>query len=190
MAAVAQSWVGRLTPTPDCALPGNDVDAEGEEDAEGDLDLEEDIQPSEAVTQADKSDDDAHAESEEEDEESSEEAAIRSKTSRHRRARDSDDDAVMEDASEAESASAEDDDESDKSSSEEGSAAAPEWDAGSDAPEDVSGDVATRNNCVFCGKDEEHDPSEEFEEYMACAVCGDNSHRQCARHANSLSSDD
>ena len=26
----------------------------------------------------------------------------------------------------------------------------------------------------FCGQDEEHDPSEEFEEYMACAVCGDN----------------
>jgi hypothetical protein len=26
----------------------------------------------------------------------------------------------------------------------------------------------------FCGGDEEHDPSEEFEEYLACAVCGDN----------------
>ena len=26
----------------------------------------------------------------------------------------------------------------------------------------------------FCGQDEEHDPCEEFEEYMACAVCGDN----------------
>lgn len=26
----------------------------------------------------------------------------------------------------------------------------------------------------FCGQDEEHDPNEEFEEYMACAVCGDN----------------
>jgi len=26
----------------------------------------------------------------------------------------------------------------------------------------------------FCLQDEEHDPSEEFEEYMACAVCGDN----------------
>jgi len=26
----------------------------------------------------------------------------------------------------------------------------------------------------FCGEDEEHDPSEEFEEYLACAVCGDN----------------
>jgi hypothetical protein len=26
----------------------------------------------------------------------------------------------------------------------------------------------------FCGEDEEHDPSAEFEEYLACAVCGDN----------------
>ena len=26
----------------------------------------------------------------------------------------------------------------------------------------------------FCHLDEEHDPSEEFEEYLACSVCGDN----------------
>lgn len=26
----------------------------------------------------------------------------------------------------------------------------------------------------FCGEDEEHDPGEEFEEYLACSVCGDN----------------
>lgn len=26
----------------------------------------------------------------------------------------------------------------------------------------------------FCHEDEEHDPSEEFEEYLACSVCGDN----------------
>lgn len=26
----------------------------------------------------------------------------------------------------------------------------------------------------FCGQDEEHDPGEEFEEYLACCVCGDN----------------
>jgi hypothetical protein len=26
----------------------------------------------------------------------------------------------------------------------------------------------------FCGEDEEHDPGEEYEEYLACAVCGDN----------------
>lgn len=26
----------------------------------------------------------------------------------------------------------------------------------------------------FCHQDEDHDPSVDFEEYMACAVCGDN----------------
>lgn len=30
----------------------------------------------------------------------------------------------------------------------------------------------------FCKEDEEHDPSEEFEEYLACAVCGDNGKSQ------------
>lgn len=29
-------------------------------------------------------------------------------------------------------------------------------------------------HCRFCHQDEEHDPGEEFEEYLACAVCGDN----------------
>ena len=26
----------------------------------------------------------------------------------------------------------------------------------------------------FCQQDEENDPNEEFEEYLACGVCGDN----------------
>jgi hypothetical protein len=26
----------------------------------------------------------------------------------------------------------------------------------------------------FCQQDEEHDPGEDFEEYLACSVCGDN----------------
>jgi len=26
----------------------------------------------------------------------------------------------------------------------------------------------------FCGEDESNDPSEDFEEYLACASCGDN----------------
>jgi len=26
----------------------------------------------------------------------------------------------------------------------------------------------------FCGQDEDDDPSEDFEEYLACSVCGDN----------------
>lgn len=35
------------------------------------------------------------------------------------------------------------------------------------------------NLCVFCGQSEEHDPSEDFEEYLACAVCGDNGRLRC-----------
>ncbi|KAL8662398.1 MAG: hypothetical protein Q9168_008259, partial [Polycauliona sp. 1 TL-2023] len=178
MAAVAQSLVGRATPVPQYNLPLSDADAEGEEDAEGDIDMDEEpaaVQPSESVARADQSDGDVQSGSEEEDDDSAEEVTQPRKPSRSRRARDSDDDAVvMDDASQDESGSAEDEDESDKSSSEEGSAVAPEWEGASDAGEDAIGEVANRNNCVFCGQDEEHDPSEEFEEYMACAVCGDN----------------
>jgi histone acetyltransferase SAS3 len=61
----------------------------------------------------------------------------------------------------------------------------------------------------FCYEDEENDPSEEYEEYLACEVCGDNcklrlknlsfshsltaapaAHRQCARNNNALKSDE
>ena len=27
--------------------------------------------------------------------------------------------------------------------------------------------------CSFCGQNEDNDPSEEFEEYLTCTVCGD-----------------
>ncbi|KAL8699663.1 MAG: hypothetical protein Q9201_005870 [Fulgogasparrea decipioides] len=195
MAAVAQSLVGRAAPAPapDYTLAGSDVDAEGEEDADADFELDEEVQPSEAVTQADKSDDDAPGESDAEENDASDATSDVSevvKKPRNRRARDSDDDAALDDVSEAESSNADGDEDSDKDSSNGESVAAAEWEAGSDGGEDGSVGVANRNNCVFCGQDEEHDPGEEFEEYMACAVCGDNSHRQCARDANTFSSDD
>ncbi|KAL8899186.1 MAG: hypothetical protein Q9207_006328, partial [Kuettlingeria erythrocarpa] len=196
MAAVAESLAGRAAPASDYPMLGGDLDAEGEEDAEADL--EEDFQPNGAVTQADKLDYDAQVESEEEEEEEEEDASEASTEVRKhakkinaRRIRDNNVEAALDDdVSEGEVSSAEDEDESDKSSSDEESVAAPDWEAGSDGGEDGSIEVANRNNCVFCQQDEEHDPSEEYEEYMACAVCGDNSHRQCARDANSLSSDD
>lgn len=34
--------------------------------------------------------------------------------------------------------------------------------------------LANFRSVRFCGEDEEHDPSEEFEIYLACAICGDN----------------
>ncbi|KAI9741294.1 MAG: hypothetical protein M1834_003011 [Cirrosporium novae-zelandiae] len=80
------------------------------------------------------------------------------------------------------------DDESGDSSSDE-SEVEKDWEHMSNDGDEGDVDISSRNNCIFCGLDEEHDPSEEFEEYMACAVCGDNAHRQCAREGNSLTQD-
>ncbi|KAL8710753.1 MAG: hypothetical protein Q9220_004771 [cf. Caloplaca sp. 1 TL-2023] len=167
MAAVAQSMMGRAAPTPNFALPGSDMDADGEEDADADFDMEEQAQTSEAVIdedgseeeeahvdEEDGSEEDAHVDEEEEEDDASEAASELSRTvqkSRGRRARKSDDEAVVDDASEAESNSVEDDEESDKSSSEAESAAAPEWEGGSDGGEDASVEVANRNNCIGTG---------------------------------------
>jgi histone acetyltransferase SAS3 len=43
-----------------------------------------------------------------------------------------------------------------------------------------------RNSCVFCKKGEDDDPSEDFEPYLTCSVCGDHSHQQCARDNNAM----
>ncbi|CAG8041497.1 unnamed protein product [Penicillium salamii] len=58
---------------------------------------------------------------------------------------------------------------------------AEDWEAESNDREDVETDIRSRANCLFCTQDEEHDPSEDFEEWLTCLVCGDHSHRQCAR---------
>ncbi|KAB8273628.1 hypothetical protein BDV30DRAFT_210189 [Aspergillus minisclerotigenes] len=62
-----------------------------------------------------------------------------------------------------------------------------EWDGESNDHDDAEVDNNTvRGNCIFCGQDEDHDPSEDFEEYLTCTVCGDHSHRQCAREQSAL----
>jgi histone acetyltransferase SAS3 len=43
-----------------------------------------------------------------------------------------------------------------------------------------------QNNCIFCRQREEDDPSEDFEPYLSCLVCGEHSHRQCARENDAL----
>ncbi|PMD46265.1 hypothetical protein L207DRAFT_507180 [Hyaloscypha variabilis F] len=63
-----------------------------------------------------------------------------------------------------------------------------EWDPA--AEEEEEEEPANPNRCIFCQQDEENDPSEEFELYLACGVCGDNAHRQCARNADALKSDE
>ncbi|WEW60782.1 Histone acetyltransferase [Emydomyces testavorans] len=66
-------------------------------------------------------------------------------------------------------------------SSEEDSEVDEDWEAESDGKDSVDVEELTQNNCIVCGQDEEHDPGEEFEEPLVCAVCGDHCHRQCAR---------
>ncbi|KAJ5504369.1 hypothetical protein N7463_007243 [Penicillium fimorum] len=58
---------------------------------------------------------------------------------------------------------------------------AEDWEAESNSREDIETDIRSGSNCVFCSQDEEHDPSEDFEEWLTCIVCGDHSHCQCAR---------
>ncbi|EHL00672.1 Acyl-CoA N-acyltransferases (Nat) [Glarea lozoyensis ATCC 20868] len=104
---------------------------------------------------------------------------------------------LLEDDEEAMSATEEEDDESvasvdDEDDDEEskGSSDAEIEVGWKSAGEDEEEEIANPNRCIFCQQDEENDPSEEFEMYLSCAVCGDNAHRQCARGAEALKPDD
>ncbi|KAJ5264393.1 hypothetical protein N7505_008314 [Penicillium chrysogenum] len=63
---------------------------------------------------------------------------------------------------------------------------AEDWEAESNEREDVETDIRSSSNCLVCSQDEEHDPSEDFEEWLTCVVCGDHSHRQCAREQDAF----
>ncbi|KAF2267526.1 hypothetical protein CC78DRAFT_59926 [Lojkania enalia] len=148
-------------PTPDV----HTTDAEGSElDAEGEeVDDEDEGEPVGAVKLA------AHEDlsSEEEEEEDNNDA-----------------DVAVESSSDAKTIESEDSDSSSESEAEN------EWQAESENGEEPEAGKSESNECIFCGEDEEHDPSPEYEEYLACSGCGDNAHRQCARSANTLSPDD
>ncbi|GFF41615.1 histone acetyltransferase mst2 [Aspergillus udagawae] len=93
-------------------------------------------------------------------------------------AADAEDDPAFENPSDSDAPAA--------SSSSSESEADEEWEAESNSREDAEVDTTVRGNCIYCGQDEDNDPSEEFEEYLTCTVCGDHSHRQCAREQNAL----
>ncbi|KAK9415140.1 hypothetical protein SUNI508_01988 [Seiridium unicorne] len=63
-----------------------------------------------------------------------------------------------------------------------------EWEAAAEnedeEEEDSEGEPTTL--CMFCKKDEEHDPGEEFESFLACQGCGEHAHQQCARDADAI----
>ncbi|KZL87788.1 moz sas family protein [Colletotrichum incanum] len=62
------------------------------------------------------------------------------------------------------------------------------WDevAAADEDDEEGSEDAAPNTCMFCKQDEEHDPAEDFEEFLTCVDCGENSHQHCAREAGAL----
>ena len=67
-----------------------------------------------------------------------------------------------------------------------------EWDAAEidDADEEEEFENAV-GHCLFCKQDEEHDPGEEFEVFLACTKCGDNGQSlerslSCCTRANTM----
>lgn len=145
-----------------------------EDDADGEDDEMDDPAPN--LEDEDEEDDD-----EEEDEDEEGVGAVKIAPTR---LEDEDEDVVSASEEEEESvASVEDDDESKDSTDAEVEV---QWEPTAEEEDEP----ANHNRCIFCQQDEENDPSEEFELYLACDVCGDNAHRQCARNADALKSDE
>ncbi|XDG06020.1 hypothetical protein ABKA04_005635 [Annulohypoxylon sp. FPYF3050] len=126
-----------------------DVDAEGEDEEELGLHP---IDPNIASSDEDDADQDAA----EEDDENEGVGAVKIKPG------DTDEESDSEDEVSLASGS------SDRES-------AAEWEdaVDNDDEEEEDSDVADPNTCIFCKKDEEHDPSEEFESYLTCKGCGE-----------------
>ncbi|KFX95643.1 hypothetical protein V490_03723, partial [Pseudogymnoascus sp. VKM F-3557] len=101
---------------------------------------------------------------------------------------DDDEDAEFGQDDDEESEDAADDASNDSSDEESEAEAEAEWEAA--VAQDEEAEPIDPNRCIFCHQDEEHDPSPEYEEYLACAVCGDNAHRQCARDSEALEADE
>jgi len=157
-----------------------------EQDAEVAEELDEgEVRKPEAEAEDEGSDADAEVAEEEHDDEDEGEivGAVKTRATRSRRKR------VEEDESEADAGGEDEDedDESSKSDVEEEDWEAVDDDAGEDmeagnagnrcvyVDSSASSPTSHRLTCVrFCGQSEEDDPSDEYEEYLACAVCGDN----------------
>ncbi|KAG4442653.1 hypothetical protein IFR05_001838 [Cadophora sp. M221] len=159
------------------------TDELSDEDAEG----EEDDEMAESAVLGDEESDDDEDEEEDEDEDAEGVGAVKIQP----KSLDDDDEDVVsgsdneDDVSVASGASGVDDDESKDSSDAE---VEERWEPAAEGEEED--EIANPNRCIFCQQDEENDPSEEFELYLACGVCGDNAHRQCARTAGALKSED
>ncbi|UPK91979.1 hypothetical protein LCI18_002914 [Fusarium solani-melongenae] len=160
-----------------------DVDAEGEEDNDFLLDQQISTNNTHEITQAethqdeeeeDEDDDDVDAEGEEYDDDDEGVGDVKIQPGEEH-----DEEASDSERSESPSALDEESDED-----------AP-WEDAREADEDEDEDeeAGPSNNCTFCKQGEDEDPSEEFEVYLACGVCGVNAHQQCARDAAAMSED-
>ncbi|CAN9093002.1 unnamed protein product [Alternaria alternata] len=169
---------------------GTDMDAEGEEDdAEGEEDDAEGEEDDAEGEEDDAEGEDVDAEGEDIDDDEDEAEPVGAVKIAQRRPQSSDEeedyegDDVARDSSDAKSSNS---DESSNADSEEEN----QWQASEDGEEDEVIKAANPNICVYCGLDEDNDPSPDFEESLSCTLCGDHAHRQCARKAGTLSSDD
>ncbi|KAH7093089.1 hypothetical protein FB567DRAFT_163159 [Paraphoma chrysanthemicola] len=170
----------------------DDVDADGDYEMDDEYEQEQaaaaqTAQPDGHSTDAEGSDIDAEGEEVDDDEDEAEPVGA-VKIAQRRPAFSDEEDYDMEEEAAANSSDAKTSDSEDDSSAE--SEEEVQWHAESEDGEEVEVAKSDPNVCIYCNQDEEHDPSEDFEEYLACGVCGDNAHRQCARDANTLSPDD
>ncbi|OAA50601.1 Acyl-CoA N-acyltransferase [Metarhizium rileyi] len=98
---------------------------------------------------------------------------------------DSEDEVIGSGDSDAQSAAEEDEsDEDDDEEDEEDEEGV--WEEGDAGDEDEDSDAIQSMTCIFCKQDEENDPSEDFEAFLACTRCGENAHQQCARDAAAM----
>ncbi|KAF1845386.1 uncharacterized protein K460DRAFT_366277 [Cucurbitaria berberidis CBS 394.84] len=176
----------------------DDMDVDGEyemDDAEYEQPPAEDNNPDANghTTDAEGSDVDAEGEEVDDDEDEAEPVGAVKIALRRRTAfddeEDDDDDDDEDDAVGDSSSDAKTSDSEHASSSAESEGEHP-WQAESDGEEKAEVATSYTMACTYCNKDEDNDPSPEFEEYLACVECGENAHRQCARAANTLSPDD
>ncbi|KAI5866351.1 hypothetical protein GGS23DRAFT_383533 [Durotheca rogersii] len=142
-----------------------DVDAEGEEEAEDDA-APPQLDPT--AGSSDEDDDAAVGAAEDDEDENEGVGAVKIKPG------------------ETDNEDSESDDDISSASSSSDHESAAEWEEVVDNDEDEDSDAVDPNNCIFCKKDEEHDPGEEFEAYLACKGCGEHAHQQCAREHQAL----
>ncbi|PCD33088.1 hypothetical protein AU210_009323 [Fusarium oxysporum f. sp. radicis-cucumerinum] len=158
---------------------GEDVDASGEEDndymAPPQTSSHDSVGPPQDGDEEDHENVEGDEEHEEDDVDAEEEEDV---------------DAEGEDYEEDEGVGAVNDKSESPSANDEESDEEAAWEDAAEAEEDHEDEeTAASSNCIFCGHNEDEDPSEEFEVYLACVRCGGNAHQQCARDAAAMSAD-